>query len=153
MKIMLDECMPPKASRLLRDMLLLNKPPIEAALLEDYLGCKGGLDCDWVKLLEEEGDWYVVSADTGKMRGAKAKLRGPPLHLILPARNVTGFFLSGKIAQRSGFEKVRAVIYTLPELLLRAGVAPPGTRFKIAPNAHGYSVSEWPLKSSLPNSL
>lgn len=120
MKPMLDECMPPKASRLFASMLLLNKPPIEATFLEDYLGEKGQWDCDWTKLLQDEGGWYVVTADNGKARGTKAKLKGPPLHLILPARGITGFFLAGNAPQRSGFEKIRVVICTLPELLVRA---------------------------------
>lgn len=150
---MLDECMPPKASRLFAGMLQLNKPPIEAVILQEYLGQKGALDCDWAKLLQEEGGWYVITADNGKAKGAKAKLKGPPLHLILPARGITGFYLAGKMSQRSGFEKIRAVIYTLPDLLLRAGLAPPGTRYKIKPSGHGYSVSEWPLTSALPPHL
>lgn len=102
MKVMLDECMTLRASRLVIDALQLHKPPIHAIFLEEYLGQKGGLDVDWTKLLMEEGGWCVVTCDNGKAKGAKARLRGPPLHLILPARRITGFFLAGKMASRPG---------------------------------------------------
>lgn len=86
-------------------------------------------------------------------RGAKAKSKGPPLQLILPARQITGFFLGGKIASLSGFEKARSVIYTFPEIRQAAQTAAPGTRFKIVRSGSGYRVSEWPLAIALPSVL
>jgi hypothetical protein len=139
-----------RASRLVIDALKLHKPPIYAVFLEDFLGAKGGLDVDWTKVLMEEGGWCVITADNGMARGRKAGLRGPPLHLILPARRIPGFFLAGKMASRPGFDKARAVIYTWPEILRRAVAAKEGERFKIYPSgADGYRVEPWPLRESL----
>jgi len=103
MRIMLDECIAPRASRLLIDALKLHRPPYEAQFLVDFMGAQGAHDVDWTKILAEQGDWIVITADSGKARGEKAKLKGPPLHLVLPHRKITGFFLAGKMAQRSGF--------------------------------------------------
>ena len=150
MKIMLDECVTLRASRLLIEALKLHKPPIEAAFLEDYLSYKGSLDIEWAGRLESEGGWCVVTCDNGKARGGKAKLKGPPLHLILPAKRITGFFLAGKISAFSGFEKARSVLYTLPEIIRREASSEPGSRFKIIAQADGYIVKEWPLTGSLP---
>src|SRR5579859_553346 len=130
MKIMLDECMPSKASHLLVDLLKLSKVSVSAHYLETYLG-KGSLDKDWAKLLAAEGGWSVVTCDNGRARGERTKLKGPPLQLILPARGITGFFLSAKMSQASGFEKVRAVIYLMPEIIERANQTPTGERYKI----------------------
>jgi hypothetical protein len=149
MRFILDECMTLKASQLLIAALKLHKPPIEAQFLEHYLGSKGGLDVDWTKKLEEEGDWCVITCDNGRERGEKARLKGPPLHLICPYRKITGFFLSGKMAQRSGFEKARCIFYTLPELLEYTETAPRGDRFKISPSRTGYAIYPWPLTSTL----
>jgi hypothetical protein len=150
MKVMFDECMGTKASRLLVEAFKLHKPPIESQFLEDYLHQKGTWDLDWSKLLADEGGWCVVTTDYQTPRGAKARLKGPPLHIILPARGITGFFLAGKIAQRTGFEKARVVFYVFPELWQRAQTAANGTRFRIVSTGNGYKMSEWPCKASLP---
>src|SRR5690348_11614057 len=120
MRIMLDECMTTKASRLVVDALKFHKPPVEAWYLEDYLGQKGALDIDWTQQLSIDGDWCVITCDHLNPRGSKAKSKGPPLNLILPARKITGFFFGGKMAAASGFEKARAMIFTFPEIWSRA---------------------------------
>jgi len=151
MKIMLDECMPPKASRLVVALLKLHKPPIEASFLADYMGKPGSADPDWANRLAHEGEWCVVTCDYKRPQGAKARAKGPPLHLILPSRKITAFFLGGKIAQADGFEKVRAVLYLLPEIWERATTAPIGTRFKILrKGATAYQITPWPVRALLP---
>ncbi|HVT90597.1 MAG TPA: hypothetical protein VHD56_17210 [Tepidisphaeraceae bacterium] len=154
MKLMIDECMGAKASRLVAGLLGLHKPePIEAHFLTDYIGSSGTFDCDWSARLAQEGNWCVISCDYKKPTGQKAKSKGPPLHLILPNRKIIGFFLAGKMAQLSGFEKARATICVFPELWNLANNAAPGSRFKILPNGNGYKLSPWPLKAGLPSSL
>jgi hypothetical protein len=150
MRVMLDECMTTRASRLVVDALKLHKPPIEAHFLEDYLGAKGSLDTDWTQTLADEGGWCVITCDYRNPRGAKARSKGPPLHLILPSRKVTGFFFGGKIAGVSGFEKARAVIYTFPDIWQHAQKAPAGSRFKIVRSGAGYRFEPWPFAETLP---
>jgi hypothetical protein len=142
---MLDECMTLRASNLVINALALHKPPIEAFFLENYLGAKGVLDPDWAESLAEDGDWRVITCDSQKPRGEKAKLKGPPLHLILPAKKITGFFLGGSIPNRPGFEKFRAVVCVWPQVLKVATDASPGTRFKITAHGDNYRIEEWPL--------
>jgi hypothetical protein len=149
MRLMLDECMTLRASRLLVTALQLHKPLIESHFLDDYLG-KGALDPDWTKLLAEEGNWCVATCDHRNPRGKKAKAKGPPLQLILPARKITGFFLGGQIASLSGFEKARAILYVFPELWQQAQTAPPGSRFKVLMHGSGYRMIPWPVTSTLP---
>jgi PIN like domain len=153
MRVMLDECMTLRASRILIAALAIHKPPIEAHFLVDYLRTQGALDVDWAEQLQAEGDWCVITCDYRTPRGQKARAKGPPLHLILPHRKITGFFLGGKIATFSGFEKARAVIYTFPELWQKAQIAEPGSRFKVTRTGTGYKLSDWPQISSLPASL
>jgi hypothetical protein len=150
MKIMFDECMPPKASRLAAGLLALSKPPIKAHFLADYLG-PGLYDSDWTKRLADETNWCVVTCDYRNPTGSKAKAKGPPLHLILPSRQITGFFLGGKIAQASGFEKIRAVLYLLPDIWEKATLGPNGGRFKILKSGHGYKIAPWPPTVLLPS--
>jgi hypothetical protein len=150
MKFMIDECMGTKSSRLLAGLMGIHKPPIEAHFLEDYLKTKGTYDIDWTEILEREGGWSVVTCDHRSPQGTKAKSKGPPLNLILPARKITGFFLSGRMAQKPGFEKARSVIYMFPEICECVRSAIPGTRFKINAFGTGYRIVEWPLKSTLP---
>jgi len=152
MKVMLDECLSLRASRVIVDALQIHKPPVETHLLEDYLNTKGALDSDWAEHLEAEGGWCVITTDYRTPRGHVARSKGPPLHLILPARKITAFFLTGKIASMSGFEKARSVIYTWPEIWHHAQIASPGTRFRITRNGLGYMLAQWPTTTNLPPS-
>ncbi len=158
---MLDECLTLRASHLIIDALRLYKcePPIQVEFLEEHfkpdgtqIG-KGAWDVDWTKILAEEGGWSVITCDSGRSRGERARLKGPPLQLILPARRITGFFMSGAMSSYSGFEKFRAVIYLFPQIvkILSTHDYPMGTRFKIRATAsrQGYEIAEWPLTDSL----
>jgi hypothetical protein len=150
MKFMLDECMTLRASRLIIEALKIHKPPVESIFLEDYLGARGIRDVDWAEVLADEGGWQVITCDSKKPRGQKAKLKGPPLHLILPAKKITGFFLSGSMASQPGFEKFRATICVWTEIMYQAEHAVPGTRFKIIRHGTSYRLEDWPLTSALP---
>ena len=133
---MLDECVAPKSARLLVQALKLHKPPIESQFLEDWIKAlpssqegatlpyQGAHDADWTVPLKQQDDWCVVSCDTGKSRGEIARTKGPPLHLILPAQKITGYFLGGKIANHSGFEKVRAIYYVFPDIIESYNASP-----------------------------
>ena len=143
-KVMFDENMGKQASGLLSSLLALHRPPVTSAWLNTYLQREGALDSDWVTRLADEGGWVIVSCDAGRARGGRASLRGPPLHLIAPARGVTAFILAGKIANASGFEKARAVICIWSQLLEQSGTAEPGTRFRITRSGHGYRFAHWP---------
>lgn len=157
MKIMIDECVAPKSARLFIKALELHKPPMEAYFLEDWaraldgnqsgdkLPLRGALDSDWSAILQQQGDWAVVSCDNGKARGEVARTKGPPLHLILPARKITGFFLGGTISSRSGFEKIRAIYCVFPEIIEAYDKSTPGTRYKIMAHGSGYRLATWPL--------
>jgi hypothetical protein len=163
-KIMLDECLTLRASHLVIDAMKLYKTadgrPIQVEFLEEHFRSdgspigKGAWDVDWARILAEEGEWSVITCDSRKPRGERAKLKGPPLHLILPKRKITGFFMSGKTASYPGFEKFRAVIYLFPQILdgLNTQAYSPGTRFRIrATTGRGYELSRWPLTEVLPD--
>jgi hypothetical protein len=153
---MLDECLTLRASHLIIRALELHKPPIHAEFLEEHFRTdgatigKGAWDVDWAKTLEEGGDWSVITCDSKRPKGERAKLKGPPLHLILPSRRITGFFMGGKMPNFPGFEKFRAVIYLFPQIHERILSCPAGSRFRIHPtNSRGYEILDWPLKETL----
>lgn len=147
-KVMLDECMGCQGSRLAASLFELHKPPVHAEWLNDFLGRQGSLDVDWTQIIQSQGGWIVVSCDKGKQRGEKARLKGPPLHLICPARKITAFFLGGKASNRSGFHKATEGISLWPAMVERYNTAEPGTRFRIRRTTNGLTLAQWPLAAN-----
>lgn len=146
MKVMLDECITQKCSHTIIEYLKLLNPPVEAHFLVDFLGKQGALDGDWSKLLTPPTDWLVISGDSGR-GGPRIHAKGPPLHLILPQRQIVGFYLSGKsLTQCGGAERARIIISKLPDIARLFPKATPGQRFRIkrtSPTA--VAIEEWPL--------
>jgi hypothetical protein len=136
-----------RASRLFAKSLEIHKPPLAGAFLPDYLRTTGALDVDWTGQLANEGGWSVITTDYKNPKGTAARLKGPPLNILLPERGITGFFFAGRIATRSGFEKMRAIFYCFPKIIERIESHTPGTRFKVHEQKGGnYTLVKWRLK-------
>ena len=145
MKVMLDECITKKCAHVVIDYLSLLWPPIEAHFLIDFMGKQGARDCEWPLLCNPSEEWMVITQDCGKAP-PRIHAKGPPLHLILPRRKITAFFLSGgTIVNATGFERARIIISKLPEMLERARNGPSGIRYRVRRSGAGFVVDEWPL--------
>lgn len=144
--VLLDECVNKRPSRVIKEFLSLHKPPIRGEFLLDLFGGKQGLkDEDWSTIFNEDKNWIVITADSS-IRSPRVRIKGTPLHLVLPTQGITSFFLSGKkTTQANGMEKARIVIATMPEILEKANTAEPGTRFRVRFQGQGIHVAEWPL--------
>lgn len=139
MKILADECIGPKTTRIAADLLARAKPnPITLVHWLDKFTKEEKRDDKWAEILASDGGWIVLTKDTGQ------KKRGPPLQLILPRKKVTGIFFTRGRAQASGFEALRAVIWLIHDI--EAALSEPaGTRFKIYVEGRGYSLQRWSL--------
>jgi len=142
MIIWFDECVPPRWFRHLATMLAGRRSPIHGTHILDLFA--QGMDDETLseKLLQEPTRPLIISGDTGKRTTGKK----PRLHLLCPAKSITSVFLSPSIAQREGFEKVRTVVYCLPDIV-DAGKGVRGARYRIDPVGNGYKMREWPLPS------
>lgn len=143
---MLDECVTKKCAHTISEFLNLSHPPIESHFLVTYMGRHGSHDCDWTLTLTPPEEWIVISSDAGRS-GPRIHAKGPPLHLILPRRKITSFFLRGKtLTQVTGVERARVVITKLPTMLRMAESATPGTRHTVSRSGEGFVVREWPCR-------
>ncbi len=142
LKIILDECFGPSAAGAIIGFLQAYTPPVEAGYLPSIRSETDRLDVDWTR--GAASNWIVVSVESGNAKQKKSHILGPPLHLILPAREITGIFMTGKLSQEYPPEKARAAIWAMPEILEQARRAKRGTRFKIRRNNQGFEFSEWP---------
>lgn len=142
MNLFIDECIAKKTTRVAADFMKLAKPPVNMQHFFDLFTPNERNDEVWARQLTQNNDpWIVITAD----KGTRSK-KGAPLQLILPAYQVTGYFLSAKIAQGCGFEKLRAIISVLGQIRANQQEHPPGTRFKINRFEHSFKVVIWPLK-------
>ncbi len=109
MKLLLDECIPSGISGSIAKFMAAAKPPVETVHMIVFTGKQGEPDDVWVPKAANEG-WFVITGDSVRSK------EGPPLHRLLPEHGVSAAFLSGKLQQKPGFEKVRAVISLLDAL-------------------------------------
>jgi hypothetical protein len=107
-KLLLDECVGPRASAAIAAVLSLSKQKTEVVHMHDFEG-RGAADQSWVIRAAKEG-WFVITKDSGKRQD------GPPLQLILPAYGVRAAFMHRKLPQRPGIDQVRAILYVYPSL-------------------------------------
>jgi hypothetical protein len=147
-KVMLDECVTKHCARVVIEYLKLQNPPVESHFLLDFMGTQGALDCDWTTKLVPPEDWIVLSSDAGRS-GPRIHAKGPPLHLILPRRKITAFFLRGKsLIHVPGHERARIIISKLPNILELAETASPGQRFTISRSGSGFHINRWDQRGS-----
>jgi hypothetical protein len=140
MRLLADECIPRKSFELLRRLRNPCEPPeVDMVHLLDLLG-SGARDDEWVRLIAQ-GDppFLVLTGD----RGATSRRPDPRLPALLPQFKVTGVYLSGKLQQRTGFEKARALLVVWPQLE-KAYTDPPGSRFRLNAHRAGYQLTPWP---------
>ncbi len=139
MNLCFDECLAPKWFRQLAVMLKKRKSQTDAIHLLDKLkqGAEDDEIVEW--LADQEQRLMVVSGDNG----SKTKGETPRPHVLCPKRGITSVFISPKLCQREGFEKVRMVMVCIPELE-DAYHAKPGMRYRIMEFGRSYKMREWP---------
>lgn len=139
--IVFDECLAPLWFRHAKTMLDHPKVGIQSHHMLDHL--KSGTTDDevvrWIVGLERPK--VVITADTGR----KSKRQDPRLPDLLPAVGVPSVYLSPKMAQYSGFEKVRGFLTCLPRVL-EAADGSDGARYRIEPDGYRYKFGPWPLR-------
>lgn len=120
LKLLFDECLTGPLVNHLSGILQYSNVEFETKLLMDFVK-KGVRDEDWIPLIQNEG-WFVITGDSG--RGGAGK--GVPLPMVCSQSRVTHVMLSPKLQQKSGFEKVRAII-NVWEKICELPVATPGS--------------------------
>ena len=115
-KLLFDECLTGPVVRHLHGLLSYTKLKIEVMLLPDFIK-RGTHDDEWVPKIKDEG-WIVVTGDSGK--GGTG--RGTKLPFVCAREGVTHVMLSGRLQQKTGFEKARAFISVWEEKIGRAHV-------------------------------
>lgn len=146
MKVMLDECITRQAAKAVIEWLKLSR--IEGFFLVDVWGSQGARDCDWSTAhCTPPNEWIVISTDSGS-KGPRIYVKGPPLHLILPAQGVFSVFLKGKLlSQCPGREKASAIIATFPKIAQLYESGPAGARISVVRHGDSYKVQPWPVKT------
>ena len=138
MKLLIDECLAPRAFKALAGLVnTLREPPQCVHLLERWP--PGTLDPVWVPVIAKESGWIVVTCDNGRAPDRA------PLDKLLPELKVTGLFLSPKAAQYSGFEKARMLLCVWPHLEPIVSVSPPGSRFRVERRGDSVRLFTWPM--------
>ncbi len=86
----------------------------------------------------------MVSGDSGR----KSRRGDPRMHLLCPQEGITSVFISPKLCQKDGFEKIRMVMVCLPELE-DAYCGECGERYRLEGMGIHYRVRKWPLRASV----
>jgi hypothetical protein len=118
--------------------------PIEAVHLLDHLkpGEKDDSVVEWLASLKPHV--IAVSGDTG----AQSKPGEPRLDRLCPVKKVTSIFLTPRLCQRHGLEKIRMIMVCLPAIE-RAYRADQGSRFRLESYDNDlYRLKPWPLPAS-----
>lgn len=134
-----DECMPRMWCKRLAEMLRLKKEPVEAFNLVDRYASGLGDDAVTKWIVAHKPRLLMISGDSGAQSG-----RDPRLPKLLPAHGITGVFLAPRMAQKEGFERVRALIVCMPAII-RAYHATPGERYSLRESGDGYAIDKWPV--------
>ena len=147
---MLDDCITKKCAHVIIEFLKLHPQTVsEAHFLIDFIGKQGSLDVDWTTLLVPPEGWIVITGDSGSS-SPRVHVKGPPLHLILPKRGITGFFLCGKsLTQIGGEERARVIISKVPDIVNKAIRARGGERYKMTRQGSAVQIKPWPMPTSV----
>lgn len=132
--------MPVRHGRAFSDLLRLKGPEYEVLLLQERFR-KGADDASlaaWVA--QHDPPALMISGDTGaQTKSAQLRLPGELLR-----RGVSAVYLSRKLCQRNGFEKIRMLMVCFPRLEAIYH-SRPGTRHKILAHGESYRLEEWAL--------
>lgn len=123
MRIFFDECVSPKLVRALREIEDLPSRQL-VPRKEKFSGTENKLDEDWIRVLGEEGDWVIVSADLAIPRGGVTKL-------AWKQANLTSYFLAGDFAGRPRWTQAHELVRWFPILLEHLKTAPPGSGWRL----------------------
>jgi hypothetical protein len=142
MNLCFDECLAPMWFRRFSELLAKRKTPIASIHLLDKVrsGAKDDEVLDF--LLSQSHRVMVVSGDSGR----NSKRGEPRLHLLCPGK-VSAVFISPKLCQKDGFEKVRSIMVCIP-FLQNAYDGKIGERYRLEATQDGnlYRVRPWESK-------
>jgi hypothetical protein len=142
MKWCFDECLPPKWFRQFAEMLRKRAQPIDAIHLLEKFG--EGMKDDAVSAwLVSQQPILLISGDSGQ----NTPKGDPRLHALCPALGIRSVFVSRKLCQRHGFDKVRMMMVCMPGLI-EAHNGPAGARYRLEcePRNHDlYRIRPWPV--------
>jgi len=110
LKLLFDECIGGPLIAHFAALIAYTPVDCEVKLVLDYVA-SGVHDQDWIPKIADEG-WIIVTGDSGK--GGTGK--GQKLPHLCTQLGVTHIMLSGKLQQKKGFEKVRAIISVWEEI-------------------------------------
>jgi hypothetical protein len=137
-RLLVDECIARGIHQFIALELSRTDPPIQCIHLLDFNNRQGEPDEVWIPKAAAE-NLIILTGDSGKGK------YGAPLHLLAPRYQITSIYLSGKLCQRPGAEKGRAVLSVLPAHWSKVTAAPRGARFRIQIAGRGYALTAWPL--------
>lgn len=144
MKIMIDECITAGPAQVLIAFFALAQPPIEAHFVVEYFGAQGMKDQHWSDVLQQEGDWFVITGDRGVKDGKKKRLvDGPPLPSILPRKGITAVYINGRLQRAPGTEKVQAITAVSEQIIEFFKEAKPGARKILTRPGKTYVLKDW----------
>jgi hypothetical protein len=111
MRLFFDECCSPRLPRDLKEFFEIDYPDLQVAHLRDWYN-PGNPDSTWLENLKQDGDWIVVTQDSGKQSN-KDKL--PVICRELGITNLA----FGPIVINGGYSLQKRAIVTLWPLIIR----------------------------------
>jgi hypothetical protein len=123
LKLFVDENLPPVVARSMN--ILLSVAGHEVVAARDK--CPGAADEDWIRSLNREGGWCVLSHDLRIRRDPLSKAAWRSSSLI-------GFFLAPAFDKRIVTEKVALVLWHWPAIVTQASIVQGPALFELPVN-------------------
>ncbi len=120
MKLMADENISPYLARALRELFAVDH---EIKHIRERFG-PSTTDLSWIKTLNSEGNWIILSADRRITRNRTE------LHAF-KSSSLIGFFLCRTIAQKPVHKQMIRILQIWESLEVQASLVRPGAAFEI----------------------
>lgn len=142
LKLFFDECCSPRLPRKLVEIYIEDYPGIQTQHLTDLF--KGGTDdADWLKTLEQDKDWVVITADRGR------DSKRPKLPIVCSALGITHISMTPALQEAGYSEHKQAMLCVWPQIV-KVPFIPKGTKVSLgyhmvnkgATKIHSLSVSQ-----------